>query len=370
METNVASERLFNFSAGPAVMPVPVLEQIRDEIVCMAGVGSSVMEISHRGKKFTEILQSTQENLRQLLNIPDNYKVLFLQGGALLQFSMIPRNLLRGNSATADYLVTGSWSKKAVVEAKREGNVNVVWDGADSNYNCLPAQDGLQLSADSSYLYYTSNETIQGVQFPQEPQSGDAPLVCDASSDFLCRPLDIEKYGLIYACAQKNAGPAGVTVVVIRDDLLERSSNDLPSYLNYRLHAEADSCLNTPPSFAVYAVGLVTKWLLDDIGGLDQMFDINQRKAQLLYDVIDQSDNFYSVHSVPESRSIMNVAFKLPTEDLEKHFLDRAAENGLVALKGHRSVGGIRASIYNAMPEEGVRTLAEFMRDFAAKNAG
>lgn len=370
METNVASERLFNFSAGPAVMPVPVLEQIRDEIVCMSGVGSSVMEISHRGKKFTEILESTQDNLRQLLNIPANYKVLFLQGGALLQFSMIPMNFLRGTGATADYVVSGSWSKKAIKEAKREGNVNVVWDGADTNYNCLPASNDLHLSDKSSYLYYTSNETIQGVQFPQEPESGDVPLICDASSDFLSRPLDINKYGLIYACAQKNAGPAGVTVVVVRDDLLERSSDELPSYLNYRLHAEADSCLNTPPSFAVYVVGLVTKWLLDSVGGLDQMFEINQRKAKLLYDVIDNSDAFYSVHSVPESRSIMNVAFRLASEELEKQFLDDAAGNGLIALKGHRSVGGIRASIYNAMPEEGVVALAGFMKDFASKNAG
>lgn len=363
-------KRVFNFSAGPAVMPVSVLEEAQRDLVAMPGEGISVMEMSHRSKAFIAIMEQTEARLRQLLSIPDNYRVLFLHGGSRLQFSMVPMNLLGGEGHSADYIVTGSWGGYALKDAQREGNVNIAWDGKSTDYDRLPEAGDLKLDPKASYVHYTSNETIQGVQFAEEPEVGDVPLVCDSSSDIFWRPLPIEKYGLIYACAQKNAGPAGVTVVIIRDDLVERSPASLPGMLSYKTHAEKESAFNTPPCFAIYMVGLIAKWLQEDIGGLEAMYQINQKKAKLLYEVLDQSDGFFRGHAQPEYRSLMNVTFRLPTEELEKQFLDEAAQRDLVQLKGHRSVGGIRASIYNAMPIEGVEALRDHMLEFQAKHAG
>ena len=369
MSDNAASQRAFNFSAGPAALPLSVLQEVQEEFLCLPGAGASLMELSHRGKHFVEIIEQAEATLRSLLGVSDEYAVLFLQGGAALQFSMIPANLLRGTEATAQYLLTGSWGKKAIAEARKEGNVDVVYDARATNFNCVPSASDYQVSDDAAYLYYCSNETIQGVQFPEEPACPESvPLISDASSDFLCRPLPINKYGMIYACAQKNAGPAGVTVVVIRRDLLERGSESLPGYLQYRNHAGGGSMWNTPPTFAIYVLGKVARWLADDIGGLDAMEKQNQEKSRLVYDAIDASNGFYKGHAVPECRSLMNVTFTLPDDEMQTRFLEEAAENLLVNLKGHRSVGGIRASIYNAMSREGAETLANFMKDFAAKN--
>ncbi len=369
MNAKPSSDRVFNFSAGPAALPLPVLEQAQRELLALPGCGASVMEISHRSKQFVQVLDQAIADLTTLLKVPDGYRILFLQGGARLQFSMIPMNLLPGRGAAADYILTGSWSKHALAEARKEGDVNVAWDGKDTNYDQLPQDEELRLSDDAAYVYFASNETIQGVQFSAEPQVGDRPLVCDASSDFLSRPLDIGRYGLIYACAQKNAGPAGVTIVIIREDLLERSTDALPGYLNYATHAQHNSMYNTPPTFAVYLVGLVAKWLLDDIGGLEAMHEVNQRKAATLYEAIDASGGFYRGHSRKECRSLMNVTFRLPSEELETAFLAEAAKRGLTALKGHRSVGGIRASIYNAMPVEGVEALRDLMAETAHRHS-
>lgn len=370
MTANAIEQRVFNFSAGPATIPVSVLESVRDELLCYPGAGASVMEISHRSKIFTEIATDAEASLRELMGVPEDYSVLFLQGGSALQFSMIPANLLRGTGKSAQYLVTGSWSKKAIAEAKKEGEVSVAFDGKDGNYSGLPAVGSLNVPADSAYLYYCSNETIQGVQFGDEPECpSSVPLVCDVSSDFLSRRLDISKYGLLYACAQKNAGPAGVTVVVIRKDLLERGDDALPGYLNYRNHDEADSMWNTPPTFAVYMLGKIAHWLRDDIGGLEAVEQLNHRKAELLYAEIDKSNGFYRGHAEANCRSKMNVTFNLPSEELQAKFISEAASNRLDSLKGHRSVGGIRASIYNAMPLEGAEALASFMKDFASANS-
>ena len=369
MSATATAQRVFNFSAGPAALPLPVLQQVQEELLCLPGAGASVLEISHRSKTFVDIIEDAESTLRSLLGISDDYAVLFLQGGAVLQFSMIPANFLRGTDQTAQYLLTGSWGKKAIAEAKKEGNVETLYDAKDTNYDHVPAPADYSVRDDAAYLYYCSNETIQGVQFASEPACPDSvPLVSDASSDFLCRPLPVDKYGLIYACAQKNAGPAGVTVVVIRRDLLQRGSDQLPGYLNYRNHAEGGSMWNTPPTFGVYVVGKVAHWLAEEIGGLEAMEKQNRAKSQLLYDVIDANSEFYQGHARPECRSLMNVTFRLPNDDLQAKFISEAAENDLASLKGHRSVGGIRASIYNAMPVEGVESLAGFMKDFAAKN--
>jgi len=358
------TDRVYNFSAGPAVLPVPVLEEAQKNLLSLPGVGMSVLESSHRSPHFTEIIETAEANLRRLFNVPENYSVLFLQGGASFQFSMIPINFLRGTDRTADYILTGSWGKKALKEAKREGQTNVAWDGSSENFKRVPKQEELKLSSDAAYVHFTSNETIEGVEFSTEPEVGDVPLVCDASSDILSRPLDISKYDLLYAGAQKNAGPSGTTLVFISDRLLERVSDDMHSLLNYKLMAENKSLYNTPPTFGVYLVMLVGKWLLEEIGGLDKMFEINKAKAALLYEAIDESGGFYRPHAEKESRSIMNVTWRLETEDLEKEFLAGAKKQGLCELKGHRSVGGIRASIYNAMPTEGVKSLRDFMETF------
>ncbi len=362
------TERVYNFSPGPAVLPLPVLERVQAELLCLPGAGASVLEISHRSKQFIAIMESAEHHLRQLLSIPNNYRVLFLQGGSRLQFSMIPMNLMRGSADTADYIVTGSWGEAAVTEARKAGAIHLAWDGKASGYDHLPEADELRFSAAPAYAYFTSNETIEGVQFASEPAVGEIPLVCDASSDLLHRPVDVARYGLLYACAQKNAGPAGVTIVIIRDDLLKRSTKDLPGYFNYRTHADQKSMYNTPPTFAIYVVDLVAQWLLDDVGGLAAMYELNQKKAKLLYEVIDRSEGFYAGHARPDSRSLMNVTFRLSSDDLENRFVSEAAERQLYNLKGHRSVGGMRASIYNAMPTEGVVALRDFMQEFHQQN--
>ena len=369
MSTKAVTERIYNFSPGPAVLPLPVLEQARDELLALPGCGASILEISHRSDAFEAILNSAQQRLTQLLRIPNNYRILFLQGGSRLQFSMTAMNLLRGFKTPAEYVLTGSWGKKAIEEAEREGPVKVLWDGKSTKYDRLPEPADLKHDPQAAYVHITSNETIQGVQFHSDPDTGQVPLVCDASSDFLSRPLQMQRYGLVYACAQKNAGPAGVTIVIIREDLLERSQDSLPGYLNYRAHAEENSLYNTPPTFAIYLVDLICRWLQEDIGGLEKMHQRNQHKARLLYDVVDSSDGYYRGHAQSKNRSLMNVTFRLPSESLEKQFIEQAEQQGLGSLAGHRSVGGIRASIYNAMPVEGVEALADFMRHFAQDNS-
>jgi phosphoserine aminotransferase len=358
------ADRVFNFSPGPAVLPLEVLERARDELLALPGVGISVLEISHRSPAFDKILDETLADLKGLLGIGDSHEVVFLQGGASQQFSMVPMNLLRGQSGAADYVVTGTWGATAIKEARREGTVHVAWDGASTNYDRLPAAGEIHLSESPAYVHVTSNETIQGVQWKHDPDVGDAPLVCDCSSDFLSRPIDVAKHGLIYACAQKNAGIAGVTAVIIRKDLLERSRDDLPTMLDYRTHVKNGSRPNTPPVFAVYILGLVCRWIRDSVGGLESMARHNRAKAKLIYDVLDTSGGFYTGHAKPECRSEMNVTFRLPDEATEKEFVKGATARGLVDLKGHRSVGGIRASIYNAMPVEGVEALRDYMLEF------
>lgn len=361
-------KRVYNFSPGPAVLPLPALEEARENLLALPGVGMSILEISHRSKTFQQIIDQAEANLRRLLEIPDGYHVLFLQGGAQMQFAMVALNFLRASGKPADYILTGSWAKKAMSEAKTQGQVRCAWDGSATNFNRMPRQEELQLSAEAAYVHMTSNETIQGIQFATEPDSGAVPLVCDASSDFLSRPVAVSKYAVLYACAQKNAGPAGVTIVIIRQDMLGRIADGLPSMLDYRPLAEAKSLLNTPPVFGVYMVKLVTDWLLGQIGGLAKMAELNRAKAALLYEALDQSGGFYRGHAEPASRSLMNVAFRLPTPELEAQFLDEARKHDLCELKGHRSVGGCRASIYNAMPVEGVEALRDFMLDFCQKH--
>jgi phosphoserine aminotransferase len=358
------SERVYNFSAGPAVLPEPVLAEVQRDLMSLPGVGASILEISHRSSTFENIISQAETNLRQLLGIPLEYAVLMLQGGARLQFSMIPMNLMGGGRRLCEYIITGAWSKYAAQEAVKFGEARVAWDGKPTNYDRLPTAADYKIDPKAAYVYYASNETIQGVQFRGEPSAGSVPLVCDASSDFLSRPVDIRKYGIYYACAQKNAGPAGLTVLVIRKDLLERSSDALPGYLNFQIHAEAQSLWNTAPTFPIYVLMLVTKWLLTDIGGLEKMEAQNRAKAQLLYEVLDQSEGFYTGHAQPNCRSMMNVSFRLPSEDLTTRFVNIAQDRGMTDLKGHRSVGGIRASIYNAMPVKGVETLRDFMVEF------
>jgi phosphoserine aminotransferase len=359
------TERIFNFSAGPAVLPVAVLEQAQREMLSLPGVGMSVMEISHRSQTFDEIHQSAVEGLRDLLGIPANYRVLFLQGGASLQFSMVPMNLLPAGGS-ADYIITGSWGKKALKEAKKVGATNVAADMADSRYTRVPEAHELQLDANAAYVHLTTNETIEGVEFKTEPEVGDVPLVADASSDICSHPLDVTRYALIYAGAQKNLGPSGVTLVIIRDDLLARIPAGLHTMLDYRTHAENDSLYNTPNTWGIYILNLVCQWVKEQ-GGLAGMGRENEAKAQLIYDAIDATD-FYRGHAAREARSIMNVTFRLPTEELEKQFAKEATAAGLDGLKGHRSVGGIRASIYNAFPRAGCERLVEFMREFERKH--
>jgi phosphoserine aminotransferase len=360
-----AAGRVYNFSAGPAVLPLSVLEEVRGDLVNYKGVGMSVLEMSHRSKPYDAIIKQTEADLRELLAIPESYHVLFLQGGASLQFSMVPMNLLP-SGGSADYIVTGAWSKAAVKEAKKVGGVRIAATTEDENFARIPRQEELDLDASAAYLHFTSNNTIFGTQFKSEPEAGDVPLVCDASSDILSRRIDVSKYGVIYSGAQKNMGPAGVTVVVIRKELVEKRPEGLPTMLDYSIHAAKESLYNTPPAFSIYVVGLVAGWL-KELGGLEAIEKQNEAKAALLYDAIDATE-FYRGHAERESRSLMNVTFRLPSEELEKKFAAEATAAGLDGLKGHRSVGGLRASIYNAFPPEGVQTLVDFMKEFERTN--
>ncbi len=355
------TQRIFNFSAGPAVLPLPVLEEAQRDLVMLPGVGMSVLEISHRSKAFDEIIEGAERDLRTLGSVPENYHVLFLQGGASLQFSMVPMNLMP-EGGSADYVVTGAWSQKAVKEAKRVGTVKIAGTTEQGNFTRIPKQEELTLSADASYVHITSNNTIFGTQWQWLPDVGDVPLVNDASSDIFSKPIDVAKHGLIYAGAQKNLGPSGVTVVIVRDDLVRRSSATLPTMLSYAVHAENKSLYNTPPVFGIYILRLVLKWMIAQ-GGLKAIATVNERKATKLYAEIDRT-GFYRGHADKDSRSRMNVTFRLPSEDLEKMFVKESTLAGLDGLKGHRSVGGLRASIYNAFPESGIDVLVEFMREF------
>lgn len=357
--------RIFNFSAGPAVLPVPVLEEAQRNLVELPGVGMSVLEISHRSKTFEDMLARTEADVRALGKVPANYKVLFLQGGASMQFSMVPLNLLTPG-ATADYLVTGAWAQKAVKEAQRVGTVNIAATTESDNFSRLPKPEEIKLTPGAAYVHLTTNNTLFGTEWPSEPAVGDAPLVADTSSDMFSRPIDVSKYGLLYAGAQKNLGPSGVTLVIIREDLLARSQKSLHTMLNYAVHAENGSMYNTPPCFGIYLIGLVMKWGLAQ-GGLDAINAVNQRKADKLYAEIDRS-GFYRGTADKASRSRMNITFRLPSEDLEKVFVKESTAAGLDGLKGHRSVGGMRASIYNAFPEAGLDALVAFMQEFEKKN--
>ena len=364
--TTTSVTRVHNFSAGPAILPIPVLEEIQRDMLALPGVGMSILEVSHRSKAFEAILDQAIADIRALANVPDHYHVLFLQGGASLQFSMIPMNLL-GPGQTADYIVTGAWGQKAAKEAKKVGTVNVAATTEADNFRRLPAQDELKLTPDAAYVHFTANETIHGVEFTREPEvAPGVPLLCDTSSNMFSRPIDVAKYALIYAGAQKNLGPAGVTIVIVRDDLLKRAPDTLSTMLNYNTHAKEKSLYNTPPTFAIYTVGLVLKWLRAN-GGLSAMAERNERKAGKLYAEIDRT-GFYRGHAQPECRSNMNITFRLPSEDLEKLFVKESGAVGLDGLKGHRSVGGLRASIYNAFPEQGVDVLIDFMREFERKH--
>ena len=358
--------RVFNFSAGPAALPLEVLEQARADIPDWAGMGMSVMELSHRSKAFIEVAESAEADLRGLLGIPDDYAVLFLQGGATLQFALLPLNLASADQGL-DYLVTGSWSDKAAKEAAKLRTVNVVATGADGNYTDVPARDSWQLNPSAAYFHYCPNETIHGVEFHAPPDVGGQTLIADMSSTILSRPIDVSRFGVIYAGAQKNIGPAGITIMIIRRDLLADSQTNLPNIMRYAAHAEKDSMLNTPPTFAWYMAGLVFKWLQRH-GGLDAMAAVNRRKAEALYAAVDSSD-FYSNPVNPAYRSWMNVPFTLADPELDKTFLQGADEAGLTNLKGHRSVGGMRASIYNAVPEEAVNALIAYMADFEQRHA-
>jgi phosphoserine aminotransferase len=361
----IMTERIFNFSPGPAVLPVPVLEEAQRDLLSLPGVGMSVMEISHRSKTFDEIIAGAESGLRELLNIPSNYHILFLQGGASLQFSMVPMNFLPADGS-ADYILTGSWGKKALKEAKKVGAVNVAATMADGGFTRVPSREEISLSPHAAYVHITSNETIEGVEWKREPEVGDVPLVADASSDILSRAIDVSKYGIIYAGAQKNMGPSGLTVVILREDLLQRAPENLPTMLDYRTHVENKSLYNTPNTWGIYIFRLVCNWLKDK-GGLAAMERENEEKAQLIYDAIDVTD-FYRGHADADCRSIMNVTFRLPDQELEKKFVTEATAQGLDGLKGHRSVGGIRASIYNAFPRAGVEALVSFMKEFERRN--
>ncbi len=356
---------IYNFSAGPAVLPRAVLQQVQTDLVDWHGCGMSVMEMSHRGKEFMGIAAEAEADLRALMGIPANYKVLFLQGGASAQFAMVPMNLLRGK-ASADYLNTGEWSKKAIKEAKKFAGVNVVASSEDKNFSYAPAQSAWKLDPNAAYVHYTPNETIGGVEMFWVPETGDVPLVADMSSTILSRPADVSKYGLIYAGAQKNIGPAGLTIVIVREDLIGQTVAGTPTMFDYKTHADNDSMYNTPPTFAMYVAGLVFKWIAAQ-GGLAAMEQINREKAGLLYDLLDSTD-FYNSPVAKDNRSLMNVPFTLKDAALDEPFLKGAKERGLLQLKGHRSVGGMRASIYNAMPRAGVQALVDYMRDFEKQN--
>ena len=363
--STTTTTRIHNFSAGPAVLPLEVLEEAQQNLVALPGVGMSILEVSHRSKAFEAVLAGCEADLRSLAGIPDGYKVLFLQGGASLQFSMVPMNLLAAGGS-ADYVVTGAWSQKAVKEAKRVGGVKIAATTEGENFARVPKQDELTLDPSAAYAHYTTNNTIFGTEFGYVPDTGGVPLVADASSDIFSAPIDVSRYGLIYAGAQKNLAPAGATLVIVRDDLLARTPKSIPTMLQYPVHVENGSMYNTPPVFTIYVMSLVLKWLRKE-GGLEVVGRRNAAKAAKLYAEIDRT-GFYRGHAQPDSRSRMNVTFRLPSEELEKAFAKEATGAGLDGLKGHRSVGGLRASIYNAFPESGVDALVAFMREFERRN--
>ncbi len=359
------AERPLNFYAGPAILPLEVLRQAREELLDFNNNGLSILEISHRSKDYAAVNAAAEADLKEVFSVPDNYRVLFLQGGASLQFGMVPMNFLQGGKA--DYVNTGAWAKKAIKEAKVFGQVHIAASAEDKNFSYVPDPAGLDLTPDARYVHITSNETISGTQWNRYPDTGDVPLVADMSSDILCRKIPVEKFALIYAGAQKNLGPAGVTVVIIRDDMLELCAEGLTTMLSYRTHAEKDSLYNTPPVFSVYLVGLVLKWIKNQ-GGLAEIESRNREKAARLYETLDGSD-FFRPTAAKKDRSLMNVTFRLPSEELEAKFIAESSGAGMVGLKGHRSVGGIRASIYNAFPPEGVDKLIEFMKNFEKANS-
>lgn len=358
-------ERVFNFSAGPSVLPESVLKIAQAEMLGYVKTGMSVMEMSHRSSAYQEIIDAAEKNLRDLMNIPENYKVLFLQGGASSQFAMVPLNLF-SDKKKADYVITGAWSKKAAKEAKRYGNVNIIASSEDTTFNYIPELDASTFDADADYFHITTNNTIYGTRYTALPDTGNVPLVADMSSNILSEVYDVSKFGLIYAGAQKNMGPAGLTVVIIRDDLIGRALDFTPTMFDYKTHSENGSMFNTPPTYSIYICKLVMDWL-KDLGGITEIQKINEEKAKLLYDFLDSSDLFKGT-VVPKDRSLMNVPFVTGDADLDAKFIKEAAAKGLVNLKGHRSVGGMRASIYNAMPMEGVQTLVDFMKKFEVEN--
>ena len=360
-------ERIHNFSAGPASIPIRVLEQINAELFDLSGTGMSILEISHRSTVFDGVIEDAKANIRRLLNIPDQYHILFLQGGASLQFSMIPINFLSQSVDPAYYVVAGTWGKKAIEQAIKEGDAKELWDGSDQNFRRMPSLSELTLDSEACYVHITSNETIHGVQLHCNPNFDNVPLICDMSSDFLSKPFPIDNYSLLYAGAQKNLGPAGLTVVIIREEMLGQINSQLHSMLDYRVYVEKQSLYNTPPVFPIYVTGLVTKWLIQEIGGLEKMAEYNEKKASILYNVIDESSGFYQGYAFQNSRSLMNVTWSILDKSLEQNFLQEAEENGLYNLKGHRSIGGLRASLYNAVTLESVHVLEEFMRYFQSR---
>jgi phosphoserine aminotransferase len=358
------ANRAFNFYAGPATLPTAALEKAQAELLDYGGTGISILEISHRSKEFDTVMNDANALVTELFKVPDNYKILWLQGGASSQFYMVPANIMLSGKG-ADFVNTGTWSKKAIKEAKRYGEVNVVASSEDRNFCYIPKE--LKFNPTASYVHIASNNTIYGTQWQAYPDTGDTPLVCDMSSDIMSRDLDVSKFGIIFAGAQKNMGPAGVTLVIVREDLLSRANDDLPTMMNYNTHENKGSMFNTPPSFSIYISKLVLEWLKEN-GGVQWIEKRNRDKAKMLYDVIDGSGGFYKGHADIDSRSLMNVTYRLPTEELEAQCVKEGLENGLIGLKGHRSVGGMRASIYNAMPVEGVNKLCEFLKEFQEKN--
>ena len=362
------SERVYNFSAGPAVLPLKVLEEAQRDLICYPGAGASIMELSHRGKVLDAIFKDAEARMLRLIGAPEGYHVLFLQGGATTQFSMVPMNFLGEHGAV--YIEEGTWSKKAAAEAKKCGKVDMAWSGKEGNYSHIPADSEYTIRADADYFHYTSNETIHGIEFHHIPDTHGVPIVCDMSSDFLSKPFDVTKYGLIYAGAQKNIGPAGVTVVIISDEFYKRAipNDKLPIMLDIHTAVENRSLYNTCPVWGIYIIDLVLKWIEEDMGGLKGVEKNNIVKAQYIYDAIDSSDGYYKPHSDKESRSLMNITWNMATEELEKTFIAEAAEAGFASLKGHRSIGGLRASVYNAFPVEGAEKLAQFMAEFKKKH--
>jgi len=359
--------RIFNFSAGPCTLPVAALESAHAEFLEFQGKGMSLIEMSHRSKEYDAVHMEAMDLVRRLYGLPDNYKIMFIGGGATLQFAMVPMNLMRPDQS-CDLTLTGAWAKKAYADAKKIGNVNLVFDGSDNNFMSLPATDSLTVNPGAAYFHMTSNETIGGVQWQDFPDTGDVPLVCDMSSDFVSRRIPVEKFGLIYAGAQKNAGPAGTSIVIIREDLLERTPETLPAYLQYAIHAAKDSMYNTPPVFPIYMVMKTLSWL-EKAGGLEAAEAMAAERAGLIYGAMNANPGFYSCPVDADCRSLMNIVFRLPSEDLEKQFVAEALTRGMSGLKGHRSVGGCRASVYNAMPVAGAKALADFMTEFANANS-